>query len=149
MNTLVKNTNAKIKPAILGSIFDPFMKREWSDFFGRDFIETIPSVNISENEGHYTVELAAPGLKKEDFKINIEDEMITISSERETESKTEKKDYSRREYNYNSFYRSFGLPEGVDQEKIKATYTDGVLKIELPKKSPAPMNQGKTIRISE
>ncbi|MFM9056542.1 MAG: Hsp20/alpha crystallin family protein [Bacteroidota bacterium] len=148
MNTLVKSNNAKIKPAILGSLFDPILKREWPDFFGRDFIETIPSANISENAEHYTVELAAPGLKKEDFKINVEEDMITISSEKEHESKTEKKDYSRREYNYTSFYRTFGLPEGVDQDKIKAKYADGVLRIELPKRSPAPIQQGKSISIS-
>jgi len=138
---------AKIKPATLSSLFDPFFRRDINDWFGRDFMDTTPGVNISETNGSYHVELAAPGLKKEDFNIKVDGEMITISSEKETEKKTEDKNYYRREYNYSSFSRSFNLPVEVNQEKITASYTDGVLKLELPKKEVKPQVSGKKINV--
>jgi HSP20 family protein len=91
-------------------------------------------VNITENKEDYRVSVAAPGLKKSDFKIDVEGNMLTISSEKE-ESKEEKDArYTRKEYSYSSFNRSFALPEEVNREKIEATYEDGVLKVLLPKK---------------
>jgi HSP20 family protein len=111
-------------------------------------VDTVPDVNISETDGRYHLEMAAPGLKKEDFNISVDGELITISSEKETETKREDKDYSRREYNYSSFSRSFTLPELVDQEKISAQYQDGILKLELPKKSSAQINHSKHIKVS-
>jgi HSP20 family protein len=118
------------------SLFDDFFKpwNEWPDT-DRPWNRTLvtPAVNITESTNDYLVSVAAPGLKKSDFKINVEKNMLTISSE--TENREEKKDenYTREEYNYSSFSRSFTLPDEVNKEKIDASYTDGVLKIVLPK----------------
>ena len=118
------------------SVFDDFFK-PWNEWFeggvwGRTL--KVPAVNITEQEGEYIVSLAAPGLKKEDFKIDVDGNMLTISSEKE-ESKEEKdKKFTRKEYNYSSFSRCFTLPEEISQEKIEAKYEDGVLKISLPRK---------------
>ena len=121
-------------PTLLDDFFKP-----WSEWFngglGREL--TVPAVNIMENKDDYRISVAAPGLKKNDFNIDVDGNMLTISSEKE-ESKQEKDaKYTRKEYSYSSFSRSFSLPEEVNQEKIEATYEDGVLKVMLPKKEEA------------
>lgn len=119
--------------------FDDFFK-PWSEWFdggrwGREL--KVPAVNITENKGDYMVTVAAPGLKKSDFKIDVKGDQLTISSEKE-ESKEEKDDnYTRKEYNFSSFSRSFTLPEEVDRDKIEASYENGELKLRLPKKEEA------------
>ncbi|MBL7923721.1 MAG: Hsp20/alpha crystallin family protein [Bacteroidia bacterium] len=148
MTTLFKADTGKIKPRVFSGMLDPFFKKEWGEWFDKSYMDTIPSVNISETPKSYHVEMAAPGLKKEDFKINIQGDMITISSEKESETKTEEKEFSRREYNYNSFSRSFSLPEFVDQEKIAATYSEGILKLDLPKKDVVKTADTKNIKVS-
>lgn len=99
---------------------------------------SIPAVNISENLINFAVELAAPGLKKEDFSIEIDEETLTVSVKQtsETEEREDSNDsqYQRREFNYREFKRSFKMPENVKSEDVKATYVDGILKITLPKK---------------
>lgn len=92
-----------------------------------------PAVNIKEEEKEFVLELAAPGLKKEDFKINLENHMLTISKETKEENKEEKTNFTRREFVYNSFSRSFKLPKIILENKIKADYVDGILRITLPK----------------
>ena len=115
-------------------LFDDFF-RPWGEWFGKEL--TVPAANITENGDVFKVSLAVPGLKKNDFNINVEGNMLTISSEKE-ESKDEKEgDYTRKEYSYSSFSRSFTLPEEVNQDKIEASYEDGVLKVTLPKKEEA------------
>jgi HSP20 family protein len=120
----------------LPAIFDDFFK-PWNDImdfngWGRNM--SVPAVNIEDMADAYKLALAVPGLKKSDFKIDVEGNMITISSEKE-ESKEEKDaKYTRKEYSYSSFSRSFSLPEEVNREKIDAVYEDGVLKVSLPKK---------------
>lgn len=135
------STRAITKPGMLPTVFDDFFKpwNEWFDssnlFLGRTM--TMPAVNIVENKEDYMVSLAVPGMKKEDFNIDVDGNMLTISSEKE-ESKEEKEDkYTRKEYNYSSFSRSFTLPDEVNKEKIEAKYEDGVLKLMLPKKEEA------------
>ncbi len=97
-----------------------------------------PAVNITENLSNFTVELAAPGLKKENFSIEIEEETLKISANdtSEVEEKNENSDsrIQRREFNYKEFTRSFALPENIISDDIQATYTDGVLRVSLPKK---------------
>jgi HSP20 family protein len=94
----------------------------------------IPAVNVKESENAFAIEVAAPGLKKEDFKISLHENRLTISAKQE-ESSAEKTDkYTRQEFNYTSFQRTFTLPKNVDGEKIEATYTDGILHVGLPKK---------------
>ena len=110
---------------------DNFFDSGWLNKWERNF----PAVNISENEKSYTVEVVAPGFSKEDFKIKVEDDMLTISAESKYENKENGKDkeYTRREYSYNSFTRSFRLPDDVKDDSINANYKDGVLGLELPK----------------
>lgn len=135
------STRALAKPGMLPTVFDEFFKpwNEWFDngnsFFGR--VMTVPAVNIVENKEDYMVSLAVPGMKKENFNIDVEGNMLTISSETEERKEETEDKYTRKEYNYSSFSRSFTLPEEVNKEKIEAKYEDGVLKLMLPKKEEA------------
>lgn len=101
------------------------------------FVTKTPAVNIAETENEFHIELAAPGLKKEDFKINLDKNILSVSAERKVENVEEGKKYSKREYSYSSFVRSFTLPEVADQAKIEAEYTDGILKLNVAKKEEA------------
>lgn len=92
---------------------------------------TVPAVNVSETATQYMVEFAAPGMKKEDFKLSIDDNMLTVSATTSTEKKEESKEFTRQEFNYSSFTRSFTLPDDVLPDSIKATYLDGMLKITI------------------
>lgn len=120
-------------------VFLPITNGFLDDFFLEDFTDMskdkkfLPAVNIAENKKEFKMDLAVPGFKKEDFKVAVENGYVTISAE--TEQKTDKKDekITRREWIYNSFSRSFTLPESVDADNIKANYDKGVLKVTLPK----------------
>ena len=92
-----------------------------------------PAVNIIEDEKEFILEMAAPGLEKKDFRINLENQVLTISKEVKEEKEEVKQNYTHREFVYNSFSRSFRLPKFILADKIKADYTDGILKISLPK----------------
>jgi HSP20 family protein len=106
-------------------------------FFADRMVTRVPAANISESADHYHVELAAPGLKKEDFKLNLERNVLSISVEQRTDDKQEERNYAKREYSYSSFVRSFTLPESADENGIQATYADGVLAINIPKREEA------------
>lgn len=114
---------------------------------------TVPPVNISENRTGYLVELAAPGLSKEDFKINLDKNIMTISAEQttsteeDTENKKEDVQYSKREFGYQSFSRSFTLPNSANLEGISAGYENGVLKVTIAKKDEAKLNAVRTISV--
>ena len=103
------------------------------------FVTKTPAVNIAETENEFHIELAAPGLKKEDFKINLDKNVLSVSTENKTENVEESKKYSKREYSYSSFVRSFTLPETADQTRIDAEYTDGILKLNVAKKEEAKL----------
>ncbi len=119
----------------LNSIVDDFFGHKINkDFSFSDLFGTQAPVNISETKDAYALELVAPGLEKGDFRINLEDKVLTISSEKKTEHKEENEKQIRREFSVRSFSRSFTLDENVDAEKINAKYENGVLKIALPKK---------------
>jgi HSP20 family protein len=146
---MATQTLAKITDR-LPSVFDDFFK-PWNEWFdgGRLLTRTmnIPAVNITENKDEYLVTLAVPGMKKDDFKIDMEGNMLTISSEQE-ESKEEKdKLFTRREYNYSGFSRSFTLPDEINKEKIDARYENGVLKIALPRKEEVKKLAAKHIAV--
>jgi HSP20 family protein len=115
--------------------FDDFFK-PWNEWFDNDkfFNRTInvPAVNITEEKNEYMVALAVPGMKKDDFYINIEGNMMTITCEKEETKEEKEKKFTRKEYNFSSFSRTFTLPEEIDQQKIDASYVDGILKIRLP-----------------
>ena len=132
------------------SVFDDFF-RPWNEWFDNgEFLSrtlSIPAVNIIEHKDEYLVSLAVPGLKKDDFKINVEGNMLTISSEKEENKEEKDKKFTRKEYNYSSFSRSFTLPEEINKEKIDAKYEDGVLKISLPRKEETKKNNPKHISV--
>ncbi|HBL74042.1 MAG TPA: heat-shock protein Hsp20 [Prolixibacteraceae bacterium] len=112
-----------------------FSKNLWDDFFNEREWSSSPDVNIMESSEHYEIEIAAPGLEKKDFHIDLKDNVLTVSSEKKTEHKERQGlKIVRREFSYSSFSRSFVIPEGVDFSKINASHSNGILKIELPKK---------------
>ena len=109
---------------------------------------TLPAVNIKENSDEFILELAIPGMKKSDFDIDVDNKILSISSEVEEENKTEDEGYTRREFGYSSFKRTFTLPDTVNSEKVGASYTDGILKINLPKREEAKDKPARKIQIS-
>jgi HSP20 family protein len=129
----------------LNDFFEP-----WSEWFQDGALSrslTVPTVNITEDKTSYNLSLAAPGLTKKDFKIDVEGNLLTISAQKEENKEEKDKSYTRREYNFSSFSRSFTLPEGVEQDKIDASYTDGVLKLAIPKNEKAHQKNHKEIAI--
>jgi HSP20 family protein len=132
------------------TLFDDFFKpwNEWVDggLWGRTM--NVPSVNITEEKDHYMVSLAAPGLKKDDFKIDIDGNMLTISSEKEENKEEKEKKFTRKEYSYSSFSRSFSLPDEVNKEKIEAKYEEGILKIALPRNDVSKKMTAKQIAVN-
>lgn len=109
----------------IGSFFD----NGWMPGIENKF----PAVNISENEKEYDLEVVVPGFRKEDIKVRVEDDMLTISAESKSESQDGEKEYTRREYTYSAFTRNFQLPENVRSDNLEAHYEDGVLHIKIPK----------------
>lgn len=122
------------------TLFDDFFK-PWNEMFDNSRFwgraATVPAVNITENANDYKVSLAAPGIKKEDFKIDVDGNRLTISAEKEEKLEEKEDKYTRREFNYTSFTRSFNMPENVQFDKVEARYVDGVLELLLPKKEEA------------
>lgn len=106
-------------------------------------ISEVPMVNVKETKDDYMLELAAPGMTKDDFDIEMDNHHLTISYEKEEEEKEEEANFTRREYNYNSFCRSFILPEDVDEATIDAKYENGMLKVMLPKKEEVKKEESK------
>ena len=125
----------------------------FDDFFTKDldvfskFKSTVPSVNIKEEDTQYIIELAVPGMKKEDFDIDIDNNIISISTNKEEENKVVKENYTKREFCYSEFRRAFTLPEGADVEKISAEYKDGILTISIAKKEEEKLKAKRKIDI--
>ncbi|MGZ3811583.1 MAG: Hsp20/alpha crystallin family protein [Mucilaginibacter sp.] len=134
--TLVKFNNGQ-KNAVNPWFSDVFDSLINDSILNDRFVNKTPAVNIAETENEFHIELAVPGLKKEDFKINLDKNVLSVSAEKKVENIEEGKKYSKREYSYNSFVRSFTLPESADQGKIAAEYTDGILKLNVAKKEEA------------
>lgn len=126
------NTLSKFKEY---GLTDPFFR----DFFDADAIinrafgNSLPAANIAENDQSYSIELAVPGFTKNDFKVKVQDNILTVSAETKMEKMEEQKTYKRREYDFSSFSRSFTLPENVKDDSIVAKYDNGMLKLDLPK----------------
>ena len=133
------------------SVFDRFFENDMFDWSNRNFSNTnttLPAVNIKEDKDGFEVEMSAPGLDKKDFKIELNNSVLTISSEKEVESETkEGQQFTRREFSYQSFSRSFTLPETVEGEKINAKYENGILSVSIPKKEEAKPKPTKQIEI--
>ena len=139
--TLVKFSPQKKNNTLMPGFNDIF-ESFFNDAFLSDRMTTrVPAANISETPDHFHIELAAPGLKKEDFKLDLEQNVLTISVEQRQENGDEQKNYNKREYSYSSFVRSFTLPESADDSGIEAEYLDGILKINIAKREEA-----KTVR---
>lgn len=135
------------------AFFDDFLNRDifnWGLTNFSDTNTTIPAVNIKETSDNYEVEVASPGMAKKDFKVQLEGNILTISSEK-TSEKVEKEEvrYTSREFSYQSFSRTFNLQkEVVDADRIQAKYEDGVLRLLIPKKENAKQTQPRLIEIS-
>lgn len=144
--TLVKFTNR------YPSFFDRFFDSELFDWTSRNYSETnttIPSVNIKESDNDFEVEMAAPGFTKNDFRVELNHDILTVSSEKKVENETrEGQEFTKREFSYQSFCRSFTLPYTVDNQKISASYDNGILKVLIPKKEEAKTRPPRTIEIS-
>jgi HSP20 family protein len=115
-------------------VFNPF----FDDFFGSEMLEgrnqrNVPSANVKEKEDKFEIELAVPGFDKEQVKVELNEKILTISSEREEHNEEKEEKYSRREFRYSSFSRSFRLPENIQESEIKANFKNGILTIEVPK----------------
>ena len=136
----------------LPNLFDQFFENDLFDWSTRNFSDTnttLPSVNIKEGNESFEVEMAAPGLEKKDFKIELNGDVLTISSEKKVENETkEDEKFTKREFSYQSFSRSFTLPNTVDEDKIKAKYDNGILSVFIPKKEEAKPKPAKQIAIS-
>ena len=130
------------------SLFDQLFDTDLFDWSNRNYSETnttVPSVNIKENADAFNVEMAVPGFDKKDFKIALDHNVLTISSEKKVENETKEGErFTRHEYSYQSFSRSFTLPEAANGDKISAKYDNGILNVEIPKREeakPKPMRQ--------
>lgn len=129
---------ARYNPVNPMSFIEDFFNRNIADYVGTDFAVNHPSVNIVEENDRFMIELAAPGLAKDDFKVKIEKDHLIISSEKEVENEeTEEGKYTRREFNYTSFSRSFYIPKEVNRNEISANYDNGILTVTLLKKEEA------------
>ncbi len=127
MNLITTNLN-RWKPTLLDELFDD----RWFNF--DTYNNTFPAVNSIEKDNQYLLEIAVPGMDKKDFEIEIENDLISVSSTSKREKELKNSfNYNRQEFNYNSFHRTFSLPKEVDQSRIKAIYTNGILTITLPK----------------
>src|SRR5688572_27080161 len=151
MSTEIKKT--KNLPSLLTDFFDnrrlfsPIVHDLEDRLLDFGWSAKIPSANIKENGSDFKIELAAPGLEKKDFKIEVDNGILTISSEKKEEKTDEKENYRRQEFSYNYFKRSFELPENSNPDNIDAKYENGVLKLTLPKKVVTPAKPKKEIAV--
>lgn len=137
-------------PSFISGFFDDdnFFSNDWFPRVSQQWSQ-VPAANVKENEQEFLVELAVPGLKKEDFQIDVDHGMITISAERKEEKEDKDEGYTRQEFSYSSFRRTFQLPEIVNEDEIGARYDNGVLKLTLPKKEEGQKEESrKAISIS-
>lgn len=151
MKALMKNKK-DLMPGF-PSIFDDFFGGDWMNWAGFNNSltgTTLPAVNVSESNDAFNIEVAAPGMKKNDFKIDLDNNLLIISSEKEDKNEEVDKEgnFHRKEFSYQSFKRSFSLPlNAVDHEKINAKYNEGILHIEIPKKEEAKLKPVKQIKV--
>lgn len=145
MNTLMKRSG--FLPST--PFFDDFLSRDLFNWSGwNNNSGTVPQVNILETNDDFQVEMAAPGMKKNDFHVELDNDMLTIWSELEDQNSTGDQVYTRREFNYHAFKRSFYLPNTVEVDNIRATYKNGLLNLVIPKKEEAKKKPVKTIDIT-
>jgi HSP20 family protein len=141
---------------MLARINRGYVPAYWDDFFNDRFFSHLntatsshqtPAVNVAEDEKGYTIEVAAPGIDRKDFSLEVENDILTISTEHKEGKQDKKQNYLRREFNYHTFKRSFELPETVDQDQIRATHESGILRLSLPKKEEEVQNTPRQIAV--
>ncbi|WP_445738133.1 Hsp20/alpha crystallin family protein [Mariniflexile sp.] len=159
MSTLiptVKNGNKKPSESNfnllpnLPSWFDDMLGKGLGTEFMSNFNTgiTLPAVNVINSDNEFVIDMAVPGLKKSDFEINVDNHVLSIGVESKTENSEKTESYTRREFGYSSFNRTFAIPDSVDADKISADYNDGILKIHLPKREEAKRKPVKQVKIS-
>jgi len=160
MSGLIPTTkNGNSKTASLGfnmlPTFPSWIEEVFNKNFGTEFMSnfntgmTLPAVNVLDTANHYLVEMAVPGLKKSDFNISVDNLLLSISAEVKSEYEdVDNENYTRREFGYSSFKRTFTLPESVETDKISAKYDDGILRVTLPKREEAKKKPLKSIKVS-
>lgn len=149
MTTLVKSTPGFVNE--LPSFFDDFFTKDlFNTNKGNDsWGNTLPAVNVEETDTSYELEVAAPGMSKKDFHVEIDNNSLIISGEREMKNQEKDKNFTRREFSYQSFKRTFNLPENmIEGEKVNAKYENGILKISIPKTEEARIKPSRQIQIS-
>lgn len=139
---------AKRRREDLPTLFDDFFK-PWREWFDNEWerVATVPAVNVKEDSQSFKITMAAPGLKKEDFKIDVDGNLITISAEKTSKKEEKEEKYTRNEYNYTSFSRTFTLPDNIKTDKIEAQYDSGELTLLLPKVAEEKVETHKKIEI--
>jgi HSP20 family protein len=144
--SLIKFNKRRV-PRLGNSVFD-LMNRD--DFFNAPFwngdLEE-PAMNVKETKTGFEVELAAPGFSKKDFEVSVDDGCLNVSAEKSSSTEDKEEDYTRQEFSYSSFQKSISLPENVENEKVKATYKDGILKLDLLKKKDTKQKAKKVIDV--
>ncbi|AUD02338.1 Hsp20/alpha crystallin family protein [Spirosoma pollinicola] len=147
MNPLMRTNNH------LPSLIENLFGRDMNEFFNTNTtsgLTSVPAVNVLEHQDGFRIEVAAPGLKKEDFKLNLNHNNLTISAYQETQKDEPgqgNEKYTRREFSYSSFQRTFTLPTSINADRIQATYADGLLKIDVPKREEAKVKPPRQIEI--
>ena len=141
--------NGIVKRSSLVPFFADDFFKPWNSWFDDVFEKrmSIPAVNISDDESQYKISVAAPGLKKENFAVDIDGNLLTISAKAEENKDIKEDNYTRREYNYTAFSRTFTLPDDVEKNDIDASYADGILKLVLPKSEISKKELSKRIMI--
>lgn len=146
----LSNTSSNLNFPTWSNWLDDIFTRELPSVFTSNFNTgiTLPKVNIRETTDDFMVEMAVPGLKKSDFHIDLDNQLLSISTEMKEENEHKDENFTRREFGYSSFKRTFTLPESVNDDKINATYRDGILSILLPKKEEAKQKPARIVKIS-
>ena len=149
-NGSLTNTNSNVNFQGWSNWLDDIFNRDLPSVFTSNFNTgiSLPKVNIKENVDSFLVEMAVPGLKKSDLDLDLDNQVLSISAKIEGEKEHQKEGYTLKEFGYSSFKRTFTLPESVNDDKIEATYKDGILRVLLPKKEEAKQKPVRTIKIS-
>lgn len=131
------NDETGVNRAAFSPVFSDLLENFFGGFMQEPVMNRVPSVNISETPDDFRLELAAPGLEKSDFKINLEQKILTISVEKQEQDESRESNYTKREFSYTAFKRSFNLPDIADSENIRAEYNNGLLRVVIPKREDA------------
>ncbi|MBS1612758.1 MAG: Hsp20/alpha crystallin family protein [Bacteroidetes bacterium] len=144
----VKPENGRFATPRFSNLFDSFFENEFQNVNRKEFFKTPALVNVKDTEAAYIIDVAAPGFNKEEISIKVENNLLTIKAEQKNETETKEEKYTRKEFNFSSFNRSFTLPKTVDADKIGAAYQNGILSVTLPKKEEAKPTAAIDIKIS-